>query len=274
MKPFVPLFFLAVVALCSGCANEILKGQVASAEAREREILAEQAETQNRLAALGTENQELLAGQAQAEQMRRRDAERIAQLEADRSQYVASFEQEKAQWQSEIERLREENLAADRRIAFQNASLRRSPTEIILPNHGRSLEWSDFDDPDVLPPRMDRRRICVEMQDRLIFSDETGKLSEEGKRRTAAIAQKLSEKYPDAPIRIEGHSARAKNTPRREPADSFQKANEVFEFLVNERGFPPDRLTVGGSGAADPILPETSPAARERNERIEMIVNL
>ena len=47
-------------------------------------------------------------------------------------------------------------------------------------------------------------------------------------------------------------------------------ALSVVLFLINDLGFPPERLAATGFGEYRPVVPGSSPAARAQNRRIEL----
>ena len=49
-----------------------------------------------------------------------------------------------------------------------------------------------------------------------------------------------------------------------------QRALSVVLFLINDLGFPPERLAATGFGEYRPVVPGSSPAARAQNRRIEL----
>lgn len=278
------VFFLSILfPLTAGCAGEVMKGKIAEAEENRAALEIQAADLQKRLTELGTENQELLSEQASLLKERERNRSELAALstrldeetrksENGRSELAA----ENAELVAENDRLRAGIESAREELALRNVALEREPTEIILPNVGRQTVSLDFGDDAILPPRQEGENIIIELQDRLLFDPESGKLSDDGKRRLRSVAERLAERFPDRMLQIEGHLApqtaagAAESTPLERQIRSLQKAFLAAESLAAEEIFPPQRLILAGSGDARPRVDGTSAEAIERNERIEL----
>ncbi|MFC5045720.1 OmpA family protein [Aquimarina hainanensis] len=78
-------------------------------------------------------------------------------------------------------------------------------------------------------------------------------------------------KYPEKKVNIIGHTDDIG-----EEEDNLwfgkQRANNVKKYLVS-RGIPSEKLTTQSKGESDPIVPNDSPENRNKNRRIEIIVN-
>lgn len=265
---WITLFFSPI---CAGCAAEVLKGELATAEKNEQAVRVELEESQQRLAALGIENQRLLEQRAILDGERAKSAERIAALTAQITDINTRFAAERAGLTAENLRLSEENRLAQERIAFQNASLTRTPTEIIIPNRGERDRPLDFGDPEILPPRRVGETITVELQDRLLFNPDDGKLTQEGEKRLAVVARTLLAQRANGRLRIDSHTAPGADS-NSGHGRSFEKGKKVFDFLVGGRIVPVERLSLAASGVSSPILAASVEAAASRNSRIELIL--
>lgn len=259
------------IPIFAGCAEPVLRGKVETAEKNEQAVRVELAESQKRLLALGGENQRLLEQVAAAGQERAKNAEQLADMNAQITQRADSLEKRCAELIAENGRLTEENRRSQERIAYQNASLTRTPTEIIVPNRGKTDIPLDFGDPLLLEPRRCGDTIIIELQDRLLFDPNDGKLTSEGKKRLATVARTLLAERSPSRIRIDAHTAFQVDTAAGHGA-SFAKGKQVFDFLVGERIVPAERISLTSSGVSSPILAAAADAAAQRNSRIELIL--
>lgn len=122
--------------------------------------------------------------------------------------------------------------------------------------------------------------------DRFVFSSEVlfasarAELQPEGKAQVARVASLLSEVAGEIPdevdwvIRVDGHTD---NVPlsgtgefRNNWALSQARALSVVEYMIDELGFPPERLAATGFGEYRPVNPANTLEARAQNRRIEL----
>ncbi|MCK0141768.1 peptidoglycan -binding protein [Aliiroseovarius sp. F20344] len=122
--------------------------------------------------------------------------------------------------------------------------------------------------------------------DRFVFSSEVlfasarAELQPEGKAQVARVATLLSEVAGEIPnevdwvIRVDGHTD---NVPlsgtgefRNNWALSQARALSVVEYMIDELGFPPERLAATGFGEYRPVNPANTIEARAQNRRIEL----
>ena len=266
-----------------GCASEVLKGQVAEADARRSAVETELSDAQNRLAQLDAENRNLLSEQTSLVQERQRQRAEFAELSERFAQRERQFESdlseqaaEKNTLLAENERLRTELDSTREELALRSVALERTPTEIILPNVGRQTERFDFGDDAILPPRGEGEKIVVELQDRLLFDPESGKLTDIGKRRLCRVAEVLSERFPNRPLKIEGHLAPlgtgegASESPLERQYTSLRKAAAAADVLIAENVAASRNIILAGCGDACPLVGGASAEAQERNARIEL----
>jgi outer membrane protein OmpA-like peptidoglycan-associated protein len=72
--------------------------------------------------------------------------------------------------------------------------------------------------------------------------------------------------YPERWVRVEGH---ADETERDGRELSEERAGEVANALM-ERGVDPERISIRGFGATEPVASSTTEAGRQRNRRVEI----
>jgi outer membrane protein OmpA-like peptidoglycan-associated protein len=101
------------------------------------------------------------------------------------------------------------------------------------------------------------------------FDSASAKLTKDGTEKVGELAG-LLKSHPNAKIKVVGHTD---DTGQAEAnrALSEQRANAVRDELVHQ-GIAEDRIETAGMGEADPVAKNDSPANKEKNRRIDVIV--
>ena len=91
------------------------------------------------------------------------------------------------------------------------------------------------------------------------------------------VMTRLSSALQELPntIRIEGHTDDTPIHTARFTSNwelSTARATEVVQFLIQQGGMSPDRLSAAGYGAFHPLADNASPDGRARNRRVDVIV--
>ncbi len=122
--------------------------------------------------------------------------------------------------------------------------------------------------------------------DRFVFSSEvlfepaSAVLSAEGKAQIAKIAgilRQVADKIPPEInwiVRVDGHTDNVPLSGTGRYHDNWElsqgRALSVVRYMVDQLGFPPNRLAANGFGEYQPINPANTPEARAQNRRIEL----
>lgn len=122
--------------------------------------------------------------------------------------------------------------------------------------------------------------------DRFVFSSEvlfapgSADLSDEGRAQIARVAQtfrELSDQIPpeiDWILRVDGHTDNVPLSGTGQFRDNWElsqaRALSVVRFMIDDLGFPPNRLAATGFGEFRPVAEGDSEAARAANRRIEL----
>lgn len=108
-------------------------------------------------------------------------------------------------------------------------------------------------------------------------SAEMGAVGREEIAKVAEVLKSVSEAIPpDVPwvLRVDGHTDSRPIAAGARYADNWElsqaRALSVARFLINEEGFPADRVAATGFGEYQPLDPANTPAAFARNRRIEL----
>ena len=291
--------FLLFIPVLSGCAGEVLKGQVETSRQREAILQKELVETKEFLAGQDQQNQQLM----QQALLQRETIAKNAELSRMNNNLVATNKTLEAEV-AELTRRYNDSLQMFR---TQNVSHDKTESVTIIPNSGTTESVLKLDDPEIIPPRQVDNRIIIELQDDLLFESpdtpspaETEKkiapgdssvtpgrakqcvtikksipvLSDLGKKRLEKVAALLLRDYSDRIITVTGHTAQVKNESATAPLldDSLQKAMVVVNDLVTRLHVDPARMEIAGSGPARPVVSNETPENRKRNTRIEISI--
>ncbi|MFO7757432.1 MAG: peptidoglycan -binding protein [Roseovarius sp.] len=131
----------------------------------------------------------------------------------------------------------------------------------------------------------ERERVQI-VGDRFVFSSEVlfdpgeADLSEVGEAEIANIADILRGVIDEIPeeidwvLQVDGHTDDVPIIGRARFEDNWElsqaRALSVVQYLADEVGFPPERLSANGYGEYQPVNPADTPAARAQNRRIEL----
>jgi chemotaxis protein MotB len=121
--------------------------------------------------------------------------------------------------------------------------------------------------------REGRGLVVTIVTDQVLFQEGAADVQPGGKQILDVVADALMD-LPNSVI-IEGHTdSRPISTPRY-PSNwelSTARATSVLRYLVEQRGFPSDRIAAAGYAATHPVVPETDSAALAKNRRVEIVV--
>jgi chemotaxis protein MotB len=122
--------------------------------------------------------------------------------------------------------------------------------------------------------------------DRFVFQSEvlfdlgSADLSDQGRAQISNVGATLLETAREIPpsvdwiLRVDGHTDAAPIRPGGRFASNWElsqaRALSVVLYLVDELGFPPERLAAAGFGEYRPVVDGASPEARAANRRIEL----
>ena len=180
----------------------------------------------------------------------------------------AVAEERKRRQLEEAERMRAEEEA--RKLAEEKQNLEDYRSEFF----GRMRE---------ILSGQDRVRI---VGDRFIFSSEvlfataSADLSTEGMSEIANVTNVLNSIIDEIPddidwvIQVNGHTDDKPLTDGLQFSDNWElsqaRALSVVRYMINQLGFPPNRLSANGFGEFQPINPQSTDVARAQNRRIEL----
>lgn len=120
---------------------------------------------------------------------------------------------------------------------------------------------------------MERRGLVVSIREDSSFATGSADLSTEARGIFREIARSLAQ--IDNPLRIEGHTDNVPIKTSRFVSNwdlSARRATTVVEFLADEGGISPSRLSAAGYAHFRPRVPNDTEANRARNRRVDLVV--
>lgn len=115
--------------------------------------------------------------------------------------------------------------------------------------------------------------VYVDMEDNLLYSSGSAKLSPDGEKALGNLASVLNE-MPKLKVIVEGNTD---STHVKGKADNWslstERANGVVRVLVNNYQIDPSRLTAAGRGKFNPTADNGTAEGRAQNRRTEIILN-
>ena len=121
---------------------------------------------------------------------------------------------------------------------------------------------------------IDRRGIVVSLREAGSFATGSADLSEDARTLLRTLASTLGEDASMS-LRVEGHTDDVPIQGGRYRSNwelSTARATSVVTFLAQDVGLTPQRLSAAGYGEFHPKGPNTTPADRARNRRVDIVI--
>jgi chemotaxis protein MotB len=256
---------LLLLAALAGCAENalVLKGQTEKLRQEQLALARQKDELQNRASALDRDNQEQAALLAQVRQQNKLLEEQVSVLRDQLSSTTA-----------QLTRLRDEKRATEQKIQAMTASLQRQGGIPITPNNSLLQTLPAINLPDVYV-RRDGDVVRVELPSHRMFEPGTARLLPGAPQLVATAVAEVMRLYPQQILGIEGHtdSDPVSNAQYRNNHQlSVARALQVYDMLVTHARVPQNQLFVVGHGGNHPVFSNATPAGKQRNNRIELVV--
>ncbi len=220
-------------------------------------------ELQTRASSLDTDNQELERMLAQS-----RQETRVLQ-----DQVGAMREQLRVATQSAAQ-MRAETQDTTRRAEALTASLNRRAGASITANNSLQTNLSKINIPGV-ETRVDGDVLRIELPGSRLFDPGTARLSPQAIATIDAVAAEVMRSYPTQMIGVEGHTDSDPVPPGHWSSNqhlSIGRAMAVYDQLQTRGRIPPHHLFVVGHGTNHPVVSNGTPAGKQRNNRVELVI--
>jgi chemotaxis protein MotB len=241
----------------------VLKGQVDRSRQEQLALSRQKDEIQSRASALDRDNQEQATLLAQVRQQNKLLEEQVAVL---RDQLSSTSNQ--------VTRLRDERKAAEQKIQAMTASLQRQGGISITPNNSLSQALPSVTLPDV-QVRRDGDVVRVELPSHRLFEPGNARLVTGADRFITSAVAEVMRAYPQQVIGVEGHTDSDPVTNaqwRNNHQLSIGRALAVYDVLVAQSRVPASQVFVVGHGGNHPVFSNATPAGKQRNSRVELVI--
>ena len=177
--------------------------------------------------------------------------QRIEELQSERDDLDSRYnlsEQEKAELIEERDRLENARRSMEERLSGSGASV-----------------------------RIKEGKISVMLPSSILFNSGQTKLKKEAKNSLTKVCNVLKKDFPNATIRIEGHTdsdplKRTKNVYKSNWELSALRASNVLHYLVDSCRLDPKKLYIAGFGKHQPVASNKSKGGKKKNRRVEIVI--
>jgi len=125
--------------------------------------------------------------------------------------------------------------------------------------------------------RIKEGKISVMLPSSILFNSGQTKLKKEAKNSLTKVCNVLKKDFPNATIRIEGHTdsdplKRTKNVYKSNWELSALRASNVLHYLVDSCRLDPKKLYIAGFGKHQPVASNKSKGGKKKNRRVEIVI--
>jgi flagellar motor protein MotB len=251
--------------MLAGCAQNpyVLQGQLERLQQEHTTLAQRYQELQTRMATLDQDNQEQGQLLAQSMQQKRVLEDQVLavreQLRGATTQ-LATLKESAGETEKKAEMLA---ASAKRKIGASvtaNSSLRNQPTQIDIPG---------------VQSRIDGDVVRVELPADRLFQPGSAQLSAGAATLLDTVAAAIAQRYPDHKLGVEGHTDSEPVHNSRWSSNhvlSVGRAMAVCDYLVAHTRLKANQLFVVGHGGYAPIVSNATPAGKQRNSRVELVI--
>lgn len=192
------------------------------------------------------------------------NVERLEMQVADLSSRLAATEAERDRLQDDVAGLQERNQALRQQLTEAQAGTEELAE--LRRRLGGGIEVS-----------LRGGLVVIELPERVLYRSGQAKLTTGGKATLRKVAAALNSQFADYPVRVEGHTdsdpiRRTRKLYKSNWELSAVRALEVVHFLTEQCGLDAKRVHAAAFGQHQPVAPNTTPASKQRNRRVAIVV--
>jgi chemotaxis protein MotB len=125
--------------------------------------------------------------------------------------------------------------------------------------------------------RIKEGKLSVMLPSSILFNSGQIKLKKAAKNSLTQVCNALKKDFPNANIRIEGHTdsdplKRTKKVYNSNWELSALRASNVLHYLVDSCHLDPEKLYIAGFGKYQPVASNKSKAGKKKNRRVEIVI--
>ena len=253
------LALAAVVLLMSSCAS---KKDLLNCQTENRQLMGNYQEAKEQLAASTARVQSLEEQLAQA----KRDYARL-QKSLDKS--LSNASQNNVSIEKLVDQINESNQYIRHLVEVKSKS--DSLNMVLTNNLTRSLSKEEMKEVDI---QVLKGVVYISLADNMLYKSGSYEINSRARETLSKIA-KIIVDYSDYDVLVEGNTDDVPITREniRNNWDlSCLRASSVVQYLQNNFGVDPKRLTAGGRGEYNPITGNDTEVGRQRNRRTQIII--
>ena len=259
MKKSIFMISLVSVLLMSSCAS---KKDLAACQEENKALQSNYQNTKEQLAASTTRVASL---EEQIAELRKSNAT----LQAALDKSLANTSQNNVSIEKLVDQINESNQYIRHLVEVKSKS--DSLNMVLTNNLTRSLSKEELKEVDV---QVLKGVVYISLADNMLYKSGSYEINDRAAETLSKIA-KIIKDYKDYDVLIEGNTddVPIKRENIRNNWDlSCLRASSVVQYLQNNYGVDPKRLTAGGRGEYNPIQPNTSEVGKQRNRRTQIII--
>jgi flagellar motor protein MotB len=261
------LWVLALAAAVGCAQNSVgLQSQVQSLQQQQIALAQRNTELQSRASALDKDNQELQTMLGQSQQQSRLLDDQLAALRDQLSSTTA-----------QLAKVREQTPpppANDKRPEAWMASNKPQAGAKITANNSLRSQLPAIEIPGI-QVRPDNDVVRIELPSGRLFAPGTARLLPEAGPLLDTVSADIVRLYPDQIVGIEGHTDSDPSSAGRWMNNhqlSVGEAMAVYDYFSLRSRLRSNQMFVVGHGPNHPVVSNGTPAGRDRNKRVELVI--
>ena len=260
------LTLAAVVLLMSSCAS---KKDLLNCQTENRQLMGNYQDAKEQLAASNARVQSLEEQLAQAREQLQQAKETYTRLQQSLDQSLSNASQNNVSIEKLVDQINESNQYIRHLVEVKSKS---DSLNIVLTNNlTRSLSKEEMKEVDI---QVLKGVVYISLADNMLYKSGSYEINSRARETLSKIA-KIIVDYSDYDVLVEGNTDDVPITREniRNNWDlSCLRASSVVQYLQNNFGVDPKRLTAGGRGEYNPLTSNDSELGRQRNRRTQIII--
>lgn len=260
----IPL--MAGCVLMSGCVS---KKELENCQSASRELARNYQDTKEQLAASNARVTSLQEQLAQQKELMAQQKESYEALQKSLDKSLTASNQTTVNIAKLVDQINESNKYI--RHLVETKSKSDSLNMVLTNNLTRSLSREELSEVDV---QVLKGVVYISLADNMLYQSGSYEINDRAAETLSKIAKIIMD-YKDYDVLVEGNTddVPISRTNIRNNWDlSCLRASSVVQYLQNNYGVDPKRLTAGGRGEYNPLTDNTTDLGRQRNRRTQIII--
>ena len=252
--------------LMSSCAS---KKDLLNCQTENRQLMGNYQDAKEQLAASNARVQSLEEQLAQAREQLQQAKETYTRLQQSLDQSLSNASQNNVSIEKLVDQINESNQYIRHLVEVKSKS--DSLNMVLTNNLTRSLSKEEMKEVDI---QVLKGVVYISLADNMLYKSGSYEINSRARETLSKIA-KIIVDYSDYDVLVEGNTDDVPITREniRNNWDlSCLRASSVVQYLQNNFGVDPKRLTAGGRGEYNPLTSNDSEMGRQRNRRTQIII--